>query len=106
MSDEWVLPNGEKLKFQDGDFVRIDISSNPEAATMLPFLSGYVRGYDASIEDGAPAKVGYALFKVGHNMLVGVKEERLVKAPSQFGITHGQGAHQDGRACHLCGANL
>lgn len=106
MSDEWELPNGEKLKFQSGDFVRIDTSSNPEAAGRLPFLSGYVRGYDALIEDGAPAKVAYELFKVGHNMLVGVREDRLVKAPSQFGITHGRGAHGDGKACHLCGANL
>ena len=104
--DIWTLPNGDELVYQDGDHVEIDLSSNPEAATRLPFISGYVRGYDAVIEDGGPAKVAYTLYNVGNNLLVGVREDRLKKTVSRFGIGHGRGAHGDGKACHLCGANL
>jgi hypothetical protein len=101
----WTLPGGQEMKFQDGDYVEIDISSNPETATRLPFLSGYVRGYDALVIEGEEPKVAYTLFKLGNNPLVGVREDRLKKVPAQFGIDHGRGAHGDGRACPLCGAN-
>lgn len=100
----WSLPDGTPLKFQDGDYVRIDVDPGSPSALRLPFLGGYVRGYDAVIEDGGPAKVAYALFKVGNNLLNGVREDRLILASPQFG--EGHGAHPDGRACHLCGANL
>lgn len=105
MSDEWILPGGKPLAYQDGDYVEIDTSSNPEAASRLPFLSGYVRGYDAVTVDGMTS-VAYDLYKVGNNLLHGVREDRLKKASGQFGINHGRGAHADGRACALCGANL
>jgi hypothetical protein len=105
MADGWTLPEGGELKYQDGDFVRIDITSNPEAAYSLPFLSGYVRGYDALTVDGKTS-VAYGLYSVGNHPLNGVREDRLVRAVSPFGIGHGRGAHGDGKACHLCGANL
>lgn len=105
MSDEWILPGGERLAYQDGDYVRIDTSANPTAATFLPFVSGYVRGFDASTMDGVTS-VAYELYSVGNNPLHGVREDRLKKAVSPFGIGHGRGAHGDGRMCHLCGANL
>lgn len=105
MAEVWALPEGEELKYQDGDYVEIVMSGNPEAASRLPFLSGYVRGYDALTVDGE-ASVTYELFKVGNNPLNGVREDRLRKVPGQFGITHGRGAHDDGKACPLCGANL
>lgn len=107
MSDGiWTLPDGTPLKFQYGDHVTIDVDPGSPSALRLPFLSGYVRGYDAVIEDGGPAKVAYTLYSVGNNPLHGVKEERLKKTVGRFGIGHGQGAHADGKACHLCGANL
>lgn len=100
----WELPDGTPLKYQNGDYVQVDIDPGSASALRLPFLSGYVRGYDATIEDGGPAKVAYSLFKVGNNLLVGVKEERLIPAAPQFGDSHG--VHADGKPCHLCGANL
>lgn len=103
--DVWTLPEGQELKYQDGDYVEIDLSSNPDAVFRLPFVSGYVRGYDALTVDGETS-VTYSLFKVGNNVLNGVREDRLKKVPGQFGIAHGRGAHGDGRECALCGANL
>jgi hypothetical protein len=102
----WTLPDGTPLKFQYGDHVTIDVDPGSPSALRLPFLSGYVRGYDAVIEDGGSALVAYTLYSVGNNPLHGVKEERLKKTVGRFGIGHGQGAHADGKACHLCGANL
>lgn len=103
-TDLWVI-DGKELKYQDGDHVGIDTSSNPEAATRLPFLSGYVRGYDALTEDGTTT-VTYELYNVGNTPLHGVREDRLSKKPGPFGIGHGRGAHDDGKSCALCGANL
>lgn len=100
-----MLPEGGELKYQDGDFVRIDTSSNPEAATRLPFLSGYVRGFEALTEDGVTSFT-YTLYSVGNNPLVGVREDRLIKTAGPYGIGHGRGAHADGKSCALCGANL
>jgi hypothetical protein len=102
---EWTLPDGTPLKYQDGDYVRIDVEPGSPSALRLPFLGGYVRGYSAVIGDGGPAKVAYALFKVGHNLLNGVREEKLLPAHPQFGDGHGRAAHQGGEVCHLCGAN-
>lgn len=102
----WTLPDGTELVYQDGDHVTIDIDPGSPSALRLPFLSGYVRGYDAVIEDDGPAKVAYTLYSVGNNPLIGVREDRLKKTVSRFGIGHGRGAHGDGKACHLCGANL
>ena len=104
-AEVWTLPDGTPMTFQDGDYVEIDTTSNPEAATRLPFLSGYVRGYDMFTGDGVTS-VAYELFKVGNNTLPGVREDRLRKVPAQFGIDHGRGAHGDGKMCALCGANL
>lgn len=100
---EWLLPNGLPTRFQDGDYVRIEAS--PQSAQALPFISGYVRGQDMWI-DGDDVKIAYTLFKVGHNPLVGVKEEVLVAGVGQFGIGHGRGAHGNGEQCALCGANI
>jgi hypothetical protein len=100
----WTLPDGTPLKYQDGDYVRIDVDPGSASALRLPFLSGYVRGYGATVEDNGPTWVTYTLFKVGNNLLVGVKEERLVPVAPQFDESHG--AHADGRACSVCGANL
>lgn len=104
MSQRWEAPEGMPLRFQDGDFVRIDTSSNPEAATRLPFLSGYVRGFDAMTADGVTT-VAYELYSIGNNPLHGVREDRLNPAPAPFGSGHGRGAHGDGKRCDLCGAN-
>jgi hypothetical protein len=101
----WEDFDGSPLKFADGDYVRIDTSKHPESAASLPFLSGYVRGYDLSMIEGV-GSAAYELFKVGHNPLCWVKEEFLVLTPGQFGISHGKGAHTNGESCHLCGANL
>lgn len=101
---EWTLPDGTPLKYQRGDYVRIDVEPGSPSALRLPFLSGYVRGYSAVIEDDGPAKVAYSLFKLGNNLLNGVREEKLIPAPAQFDASHG--VHPDGKPCHLCGANL
>lgn len=103
-TDLWVV-DGKELKYQEGDFVRIDTSLNPEAATRLPFLSGYVRGFDALTRDGVTT-VAYDLYSVGNNPLHGVREDRLIKTCGPFGIDHGRGAHLNGKSCALCGANL
>ena len=103
--EPWHDFDGTPLKFEDGDYVRIDISDNPARATELPFLEGYVRGYDTSERDGI-SSVAYELFKVGHNPLRWVREKFLSLTPGQFGINHGKGAHGNGESCHLCGANL
>lgn len=94
MSDEtWRLPDGRPMKFQDGDYVRIE-ASDPHA---LPFLSGYVRGFDMWT-DGEEVSVAYELFKMGHNALVGVKEEVLAPATPPLGN------HTCvGRICGICG---
>lgn len=94
----WRDPNGSPLKFQDGDYVRIDTSSHPERASRLPFLAGYVRGYDAFISD-AGADVGYELFSMGNPRLHGVKEEVLEKAPDPF-----SGHVCYGGVCGICGS--
>jgi hypothetical protein len=103
-TDIWEI-DGKELKYQDGDYVRIDTSSNPEAASWLPFLSGYVRGFDASTVDGETT-VAYTLYSIGNNPLHGVYEDRLVRAVGAYGIHHGRNMHDDGNACGLCGANL
>ena len=103
-TDLWEI-DGKELKYQDGDYVRIDISSNPEAAFRLPFLSGYVRGFDALTVDGETS-VSYTLYNIGNNPLHGVREDRLIRATGGFGIHHGRDMHADGKACGLCGANL
>lgn len=103
-TDLWEI-DGKELTYQDGDFVRIDTSSNPEAVFRLPFLSGYVRGYDASTVDGETS-VAYTLYSVGNHPLHGVREDRLIKTCGPFGIDHGRDMHGDGKACALCGANL
>lgn len=101
-TNEWMLPDGTPLKYQDGDHVEIE-TMDPAA---LPFISGYVRGYTATIMDGGKADVAYELFNVGNNPIKYVREDRLKKTFSRFGIDHGRGAHGGGEACHLCGANL
>lgn len=106
MSDVWTLPDGTPLKYQNGDHVTIDVDPGSPSALRLPFLSGYVRGYDAVIENDGPAKVAYELHSVGNNPLRWVREEKLKPTPGRFGEGHGRGAHADGKPCHLCGANI
>lgn len=77
----WKHDDGTPLKFQDGDYVKIDISEHPERAYSLPFRSGYVRGYDIS---GPDQSVGYQLVKMGHNPLEFVKEHFLTKIPEDI----------------------
>jgi hypothetical protein len=93
----WRDPNGSPLKFQDGDYVRIDTSSNPDRMYTLPFLEGYVRGYDLVGIDGVYS-AAYELFKMGDHPLRWVREEFLEKAPEL--IPH---AHRGG-FCGICGA--
>lgn len=92
----WRDPNGNPLKFQDGDYVRIDTSSNPDQAYSLPFLEGYVRGYDLSGVDGVYS-AAYELFKMGHNPLCWVREYALNKVNEALPHT----CH--GRVCGICG---
>lgn len=99
---EWTLPDGTPLMYQDGDHVEIE-TANPAA---MPFVTGYVRGYTATIPDDGEASVAYELFNVGNNPLRWVREDRLKKTSGRFGIRHGRGAHGNGESCHLCGANL
>lgn len=89
----WRDPNGVKLKFQDGDYVRIN-ASEPDR---LQFLSGYVRGYDLfGIDDEYSA--AYELHRMGHSPLQWVKEEALEKVPEQMPHTcHGE-------VCGICGS--
>lgn len=103
--------DGTPLKFQDGDFVRV---TNPSAPYELPFYRGYVRGYDISTvtEDDGPflketVSVGYELYRMGHNPLCWVPEERLEldEVPDFDDGTHGKN-HTEGAVCHLCGYGL
>lgn len=107
-SNLWLDFDGKPLEFQDGDYVRIDVADYPEAAASLPFLEGYVRGYDLSRWDGQNGSGGaaaYELYRLGDNPLRWVRQEFLTPAPPPFGEGHGRGAHQDGTRCDLCGAN-
>lgn len=99
---EWTLPDGTPLMYQDGDHVEIQ-TQDPAG---VPFITGYVRGYTATIEDGGEADVAYELFHEGHNPLRWVREKALNKTPGRFGTGHGRGAHGGGERCYLCGANL
>lgn len=101
-TNEWTLPDGTPLMYQDGDHVEIE-TKNP---TALPFTSGYIRGWTATIQDGGKASVAYRVFNVGNNPLEWVREEFLKKTPGRFGIGHGRGAHGGSEVCHLCGAGL
>ena len=92
----WRDPNGDPLKFQDGDYVRIDTSSNPDRAHVLPFLEGYVRGYDLSGADGVYS-AAYELFQMGHNPLCWIREGVLTKVPEA--LPHSC----QGRVCGICG---
>lgn len=91
----WLNGAGQPLKFQDGDYARIDVSHNP--AHGLPFLSGYVRGYDLSGVTGHES-VAYELYRMGHHPLQWVKEEFL--APASEDVPH---KHYGTRRCGICG---
>ncbi|MCP9209571.1 hypothetical protein [Streptomyces cucumeris] len=93
----WRDPNGSPLKFQNGDYVRIDTSDRPERQYTLPFLNGYVRGYDLSGVDGA-YECAYELFKMGA-VLPGVREKFLIKVSEL--LPH---VCPDGRRCGICGS--
>jgi len=93
----WRDSNGDPLKFQDGDYVRIDTSSNPDRAHTLPFLEGYVRGYDLLGVDGVYS-AAYELFKMGHNPLRWVREDVLDKVAEALPHTC-----PTGRECGICG---
>lgn len=92
----WTDSNGNPLKFQEGDPVRIDTSSNP--AHGLPFTSGYVRGYNLQVQEGSGTSVAYELYRMGHHPLRWVKEEFLSLAPDPH-----KHAHPSGRKCQICG---
>ncbi|MFE0472631.1 hypothetical protein ACFW2V_13550 [Streptomyces sp. NPDC058947] len=94
--DVWRDPDGNPLKYQDGDYVRIDISSNPARASGLPFLEGYVRGYNLMGVDGG-YEAAYELFRVGANPLRWVREEFLSKTSELLPHEH------RGGFCGLCG---
>lgn len=96
----WRDPNGDPLQFQDGDCVRIDTSSNPDRANSLPFLEGYVRGYNLSGIDGVYS-AAYELFRMGHNPLRWVRETVLVKATEILPHTC-----PAGRGCGICGGGV
>lgn len=90
----WRDPKGNPLKFQDGDYVRIDLTSGRH---IFPFLEGYVRGYDLC-GTGDAYEVAYELFKMGHNPLRWVKEEVLTPAPPL--VPH---EHRKAGSCGICG---
>jgi hypothetical protein len=92
----WRDLDGNPLKFQDGDYVQIETASNPARVHTLPFLEGYVRGYNIS-EDGRGVSVAYELFKMGHSPLQFVREEFLTKVAESLPHT----CH--GRVCGICG---
>jgi len=91
MSDVWRGPDGQPLKFQEGDCVQIDTSRNLSQVYDLPFLKGYVRGYNISGDS-----VAYELFWMGA-WLRFVKEDCLDKIPDR----HPHGC-PPGR-CSICG---
>lgn len=93
----WRDFDGNPLKFQNGDYVRIDISSNLDQAYSLPFREGYVRGYDLSEADGV-CSAAYELFKAGDSPLRWVREKFLEKVPELLPHT----CH--GKICGLCGS--
>lgn len=97
----WLMPDGTPMRFQDGDHVRIDTTG--VGRTSLPFVTGYVRGYDAVTTDGI-TRVGYTLYNLGNPELHGVKEEKLTPSLPPFGEPCGKG--HGIVSCHLCGANL
>jgi hypothetical protein len=83
-ADIWTDPLGNPLAFQNGDYVRIDTSGHPQRAYTLPFLEGYIRGYDLHVvEVGGitTCSAAYELFKMGHSPLQWVREKYLSKAP-------------------------
>lgn len=73
----WTAPDGTPLKFQRGDYVRIDTTDRPDRAHTLPFLSGYVQGYDLLEQSDGTWSVAYELHKMGHNPLCYVREKFL-----------------------------
>jgi hypothetical protein len=92
----WRDPNGNPLKFQSGDYVRIETSSNPEAGSRLPFREGYVRGYSLSGVGGVYG-AAYELFKMGDPPLRWVREGFLEKVPELIPHVH------HGGFCGICG---
>lgn len=96
-SDIWRMPNGGPLRFQSGDYVRIDTTDRPDRAYTLPLTEGYVRGYDLSEVDGV-YKVAYELFKMGHSPLRWVREDVLTKVAEALPHTC-----PAGRECGICG---
>lgn len=110
-TETWLGSDGLPLEFQDGDYVRVDLSvAKPTTVYDLPFLEGYVRGFDISTVDGVDS-VAYYLFKVGHNLMGAVREEVLKIAKSPYGSVHDRGGHEQvalrfhagKRDCGLCG---
>lgn len=96
-NDVWRDPNGKPLKFQDGDYVRIETEGRGDC--VLPFLSGYVRGCELYGAEGV-CSASYDLFKMGESPLPGtVREEVLIKAPDPF-----PGHVHHGRVCGICGS--
>lgn len=94
----WTDFDGNRLTFQNGDYVRI----NTPAGTALPFLSGYVRGFNLS-DAGTGTKVAYELYKMGNNPLRYVKEECLERTSPPFDPGHAARVHAPGLVCGLCG---
>jgi hypothetical protein len=94
----WVDFDGNPLKFQYGDYVRIDISSNPARAHGVPFLEGYVRGYSLSQVSDRTCSAAYELFQLGNPPLRYVLEGVLVRAEER--LPH---SCPSGRECPLCG---
>ncbi|MBD3004616.1 hypothetical protein [Streptomyces sp. 5-10] len=95
MDDIWMA-DGNPLKFQDGD--RVKINRSPEYPGRI---DGWVRGYELLQEDGTSLEPTYDIYLSGDPLLCGVRESVLELQPPHMQQDH---EHSVNRSfCGICG---